>query len=382
MKASTDKNYQCADFKIFYDQNLRLIYESLEPERRKYLRRFFIRFTLFMLIVAIFGLFCYLGIIDKKLLTSKGFVKCMGVAFLCGVVYVAMPFSDYREETKNKVMDIILSFWGNFEYFLFRNLIECKYIEKSELFSSFNKLTTDDAFCGTYHNTKITVAEQSIQIEGPKFEQNIFKGVLILLDFKKRFNGKTVVKAKGRALGFLGDNLFILSYFGAIFAAIFLIAAFTAGKEACFILLMVFGFAILIGGVIIFLKKLLIGTTTSSQNKKNSKNATEPVVLEGIDFIKKWNVFASDQISARIVLTPVLMENMLRIQKLFHGRHIDFCFFNNKLLIAIHTRKNMFETTSLLTPALDYAKVDEVYKQLCCIFKLIDIISAKDQDQL
>ena len=51
---------------------------------------------------------------------------------------------------------------------------------------------------------------------------------------------------------------------------------------------------------------------------------------------------------------------MLNIKKMFHGKHIDFSFFDDKLLIAVHTQKYLFETTSLLTSTLRYTKVREV----------------------
>ena len=69
------------------------------------------------------------------------------------------------------------------------------------------------------------------------------------------------------------------------------------------------------------------------------------------------------------------MEKMLAIKRLFHGKSIDFSFFDNKLLIAVHTRKNLFETTSLFVPALSYHKVREVISQLNSIFSVIDVIN-------
>ena len=70
---------------------------------------------------------------------------------------------------------------------------------------------------------------------------------------------------------------------------------------------------------------------------------------------------------------------MLNVKKLFHGKHIDFSFFNDKLLIAVHTRKDMFETTSLLTSALRYNKVREVVNQLYSIFSIIDVLELEDK---
>ena len=71
------------------------------------------------------------------------------------------------------------------------------------------------------------------------------------------------------------------------------------------------------------------------------------------------------------------MEKMLEIKRLFYGKNIDFSFFDNKLLIAVHTRNDMFETTSLLTSALSYYKVREVVSQMHAIFAVIDVVLEK-----
>jgi len=52
-------------------------------------------------------------------------------------------------------------------------------------------------------------------------------------------------------------------------------------------------------------------------------------------------------------------------------------FWDKEMLIAIHTGKDMFEMTSLFTPALDYKKVQEVICQIYSIFEVIDVLVAK-----
>ena len=104
------------------------------------------------------------------------------------------------------------------------------------------------------------------------------------------------------------------------------------------------------------------------------KKATQKVALEGLPFMRRWTVLTDNQVEARYVLTPVFMEKMLEIKRLFHGKQIDFSFFGSTLLIAVHTRKNMFETTSLFLPALSYHKVREVVGQLQSIFDVIDVV--------
>jgi len=90
-------------------------------------------------------------------------------------------------------------------------------------------------------------------------------------------------------------------------------------------------------------------------------------------------VYADDQVGARYVLTPALMERMLAVKKLFHGNRIDFSFWGKNLLIAVHTRKDMFETTSLFKSALDYRKVQEVICQMYSVFSVIDVLKIREK---
>ena len=111
--------------------------------------------------------------------------------------------------------------------------------------------------------------------------------------------------------------------------------------------------------------------------KYRKKTATQNVALEKIDFARGWTVLTENQVEARYILRPVFMEQMEEIKQLFHGSGVDFSFFDNKLLIAVHTRKNLFETTSLFSEALNYHKVREVVGQLHSIFSMIDILEKR-----
>ncbi|MBP5352153.1 MAG: DUF3137 domain-containing protein [Alphaproteobacteria bacterium] len=355
-------------FKDFYEQNLRKIYEKLEPERKKFLRSFIIRFIFYVIGVSFFLLLCAFGIIDKELLTSKGFMKLTLAIYGGWGIYVFMPFSNYRAATKSRVMNILLSFWGNARYRSHASYISDQDISSSELFTCYNRCETDDSFYGFHKNVEMSVAEQVIKMEGNRGDTNIFKGALILLEFNKKFQGKTVVKSKYRALNILWNNpLFILAVMVPVCLVLvipFMMHDFIFSLICLFMMLGMFTVA--------------FGLIYLTYRRKRPRKATQCVLLEGLAFMKKWKVYTDDQIAARVILTPVLMENIVKVCKLFHGKNVDFSFFSNKLLIAVHTRTNLFETTSLFLPALHYGKVREVVNQLHSIFSVIDVLNIKD----
>lgn len=367
------RNYKLArlqqNFKSFYDANLRRKYEQLEPARQKYLGIFKTRFTICAAIVLGVVFLCMNGTICKQTYTAEWFFK-LSAFILVGMFYLcSLPFKDYRADTKSLVMDKILSFWGTFKYSVL-STIDDEDIKNSELFARYDKDKTDDSFSGMYNDTRICVSEKNLLVKGNKNDYSVFRGVLILLEFDKYFNSKTVVKHRWN-LGSLWKNNFqlvlaLLMIFIAIVALIhiFVIAEDTF-KTALFIYMFLF-FAVI--SVI-----CLLGF------RRKHKKATQHVTLEKISFNQDWNVLTNNQVEARYILTPVFMENIEAVNKIFYGKHIDFSFFDNKLLMAVHTRKDMFETTSLLTPALDYHKVRDVVSQLHSIFSIIELLRSSQK---
>lgn len=362
-------NYKLAklqqDFKNFYDRNLRHKYMELEPARKEFLQKFWRRFTFSCIIAFVIFLLCKTGTISKGIYTSEGFFKLCILGVVVAFYLCSVPFAEYKSETKSLVMDKILSFWGTFKYSVV-STINPSDLEKSELFSHYDIDKTDDSFSGSYNDTQISVSEKNLRVKGSKHDYTIFKGIVILLEFNKQFKCKTVVKHRWNINSLWRSNLQLyLSVFLLLIAIGIFIQIFTLAEDAFEVAL--FAYMTLFFGILAIIYFAAV--------HKKRKTATQHVTLEKIAFNKNWNVLTTDQIEARYILTPTFMEKIDAVKKLFHGQHIDFCFYENKLLMAVHTRKDMFETTFLFTPALDYHKVREVVSQLYSIFSVIDVLN-------
>lgn len=361
-------NYQLAEtqrkFGEFYQKNLHNIYTNLEPKRHEYLHKLYITVVICAAIVGFTVFSCARGYIGPQTYESEGFLKLALLALLVMGYLIYAPFSEYRTTTKSRVMNKILSFWGDFRYFHEHDIIGRETIKEAELFTYFNQHEVDDAFRGSYNKSTIYVSEHKLQIHGRKGDTNVFKGVFILLDFNKKFKGQTVVLNRWRISNMLFINpLLVISLIIPMIAAAWMCCfMFSRGELGIGLLFSVM--PPLIAGVIIYL----------AVRHFHKYKATQKVELEEIPFARRWKVLTSDQVEARYILTPILMEKIAQIKKLFKGRSVDFSFFDNKLLIAVHTRKNLFETTSLLIPALSYHKIREVISQLHSIFSVIDLL--------
>ena len=69
----------------------------------------------------------------------------------------------------------------------------------------------------------------------------------------------------------------------------------------------------------------------------------EQVKLEDPEFMKMYRVYAHDQVEARYILTPSLMERLKELAKRTKGTFL-VAFYNNKITVANHSGTNNFET--------------------------------------
>lgn len=164
----------------------------------------------------------------------------------------------------------------------------------SQLFDTpLNRYSGDDLVYGSLEETGFQMSELHTEYEVETSDSNgntskewrtIFKGLFAFADFNKEIKGKTIVVPD------TGENL--LSYFGLEFQAL------------------------------------------CSQG--------EIVKLENVEFEKYFKVFGSDQIEARYVLTPIMMESLVKIRKKYN-RYVYFSFIGSRVYMAIYYKKDMFE---------------------------------------
>lgn len=349
----------------FYQKNLQSVYKDLEQDRRENLFALGRNTAIILGIALIFAaLFCHYG----EEIWERPWLSWVVTGYILAAIWMLYyPFMRYNGNTKSRTMDKILSFWGDFKSFNGIDLIGKTTIKASELFNYFNKSVSEDAFFGVYKEVGIKVSEHDLRIKGNRGDTVIFDGVMIQLKLPDRFKGKTVVLNKGRKLNILWNNPLFLILLTAFLAPIFLVYYYYFTEPGVPVGLLFTPLPILF---FCFVTWVIYRIYRHFHPKK----ATQKVALEGLPFMRRWTVLTDNQVEARYVLTPVFMEKMLEIKRLFHGKQIDFSFFGSTLLIAVHTRKNMFETTSLFLPALSYHKVREVVGQLQSIFDVIDVV--------
>ena len=64
--------------------------------------------------------------------------------------------------------------------------------------------------------------------------------------------------------------------------------------------------------------------------------------MENVAFEKLFVVYGTDQIEARYILTPAIMEAMIRIVEVY-GKRVHFSFIGSRVYVAIMIDQDLFE---------------------------------------
>jgi len=304
-------------FDSYYNNVLLPQLAQVEIERKKYLRYFILGLIIVFVILPLFcgGLFLLFLHHHGGTFHFEGEMPVNAIFFilLILIIVISSPLYFFKRKSKSNIMPHLLKYFGDFSY-KYEQRIDDDILEKSCLFGSYNRHYGDDFFSGTYQNVQITVSEEELLFHTNHGKRSctttVFDGIVIMLSMNKNFSGKTVV--------FKDRGIF----------------------NACYGL----------------------------------GSGLQKISLEDSVFEKEFEVYGSDQLEARYLLTTAFMERMLKVRNVFKGKQIQFSFFDNRLLIAINTRKNMFESTSIFRSATDRTLVDETFEQITSVIAVADIL--------
>ena len=302
------------DFDTFYFQRLYPKLLELEESRLKRLRQFCILFFIMCCALPCFIVKMFGNWIYLIVTqgSSEDIESILKLGLLIFAVIVAVVSHPVISYKANVKSSIIDDFINFFGSFRHSTLdrIDDNIIKESLLVGNYNRHYSNDYFSGTYKNTTMVISEEEFVVKGRKSSRTVFKGILIYLNFPKSFDSKTIVFKDWGVFNFI----------------------------------------------------------------KSATMNLEKVKLEDVLFEKKFEVFSSNQIEARYLLTTAFMERILKVKDCFNGKKIQFSFFDNKLLITIHTTKDMFEPASLFKCSTNRQPINDVLEQFISIFNIVDLL--------
>jgi Protein of unknown function (DUF3137) len=127
-----------------------------------------------------------------------------------------------------------------------------------------------------------------------------------------------------------------------------------------------------------FAGRTLVRRDAGLLNRFNGPRGLERVRLESPIFEEAFEVYSSDQVEARFLLTPDLMQRLIDLEKVFHGGKLRCAFQSHELLIALEGG-DLFEPGSMFTPLDNPDRVRELLDDFSAIFNLIDSFADPEQ---
>ncbi len=301
------------DSEINSKANLQEVLNTLEVDRKKIAETYQTCYILIGLAVLIL----IIGFIIR--FVPLGIIGCLVPIIIAIVMYFRIEDDviKYKSAYKMNVVGVALKDINETLTITPQSgLPEYEFIS-SELFTTRpDRYKTQDLISGTADKTSFWFAEAHAEYKTETQTKNgtrttwhtIFKGIVFVADFNKNFNVSTVVRPKG------------------------------------------------------------IADAIGSWFSKNvfSFGDSEVVQLENTEFDNKFATFSKDQIEARYILTPAMMERILDLNSKSDDT-ISISFIHSKMYVAFPLSHNYFEApihSSLLVPDLltnDLAIVQFMY---------------------
>ena len=298
------------ELRAYYETDLLPTLTVLDRARKKVLLELFVGIVI-SVIAPIIALYFSFG---SVVLMAICFPVWIGV-----IIYLSISTGKYKKSFKVGIIEqIVRAIDPNLSYDASK-AVNKSHFTHSELFKkSWNEYKGDDYVQGMVGKTSLEFSEVHAQhvstdSEGRRQASTVFKGLFLVADFNKSFQGKTFV---------LPD---------------------TAEK--------LFG---------------SIGSMLQSWNAARG----ELVKMEDVAFEKEFVVYGDDQIEARYILSTSLMERILAYKKK-SNRPVRLSFIGKNVHVAISYKKSLFEPR-IFRSLLNFRPIQEYFEDLSLAIDLVE----------
>lgn len=243
------------------------------------------------------------------------------LVWVVGVGWLAIwPLKRLHGEVKNYLLTKVCNFMG-LAYDEGAQGFPFDSVRETGIFPSFHRKSVEDHIRGTEDGVNFELAEIILKRRQRTGRSTtyveVYHGVVFSFTFPKQFNGKTLVSRDTGAIG---------NFFGKI------------GKP-------------------------------------------QRVHLEDPRFEKLFEVYSTDQIEARYLLTPTFMERIATLADLFGKKAVDMAFLDNRLIVSVRVTENQFEAGGLFKGMTDTSRIETLAKELCVVFDIVDTLNLTTQSR-
>jgi hypothetical protein len=311
-------------FAEYYQQHILPHSDELEKARQKSLKLFI--GACFLTLLMVLGLL-YLNRHQDIVTMLASYYKdlpdyVLAAAFMISSAALYYPFKLFSKAVKTDLFRDLFKF---FDGFVFKNSghdPEESY-GKFDLIPDYNVYESKGIINGAHSEVDFSAEELTLKEVRRSSKSSstkiVFRGMIIVFEFNKKFNGRTLVK-----------------------------------KD--------------------------LGIFNSLNKVKRDK--LERVKLEDPVFEKMFEVYSEDQIEARYLLSTSFMERLMSLSKLFDNAKLECSFFDNRLLLLVPTKKHFFSVPSFFRRLDLVAACKLIVTNINLIFEIIEILKLNQQTKL
>ncbi|ANP47742.1 DUF3137 domain-containing protein [Candidatus Viadribacter manganicus] len=193
------------------------------------------------------------------------------------------------------------------------------------LVPGFSRSSFEDLFSGTYKSSPFALYEAHLEqrrtdSKGRTRYTTVFRGQLVRMHFPREFLGVTIVRRDAGVFNIFGGGK-------------------AAGKQL------------------------------------------ERVRLVDSRLERAFEVWGTDQVEARYLLHPVMMERLLELETKLHGKRLRCAFEGGDVLVAVEGG-NLFEPGDLFKPLVDPSRARRIVTEISGVFGVMDqVLTAQAQRQ-
>lgn len=258
---------------------------------------------------------------DYRILNGTGFPFISLLTALSLAVWAIAPRLTYAAAYKKHALPALAALFGDFIYQEDGGIPE-EDLQRSKILPHYDRITAEDYFKGRYKNTELCFAEIRLKEERKikKYERSkyvektelvdVFQGLAVLVTLpENKFFGHTVaVQNRGRIAEYLHEKA-------------------TGLKRAD-----------------------LVSPT----------------------FEKDYDVYTSDQVEARYLIDPIMIERIQELKGFYGTQGISLAYYDNHFLALIPSRKNLFEPPKINIQTLDTETLAYLKQEIENVLHIID----------
>jgi len=235
--------------------------------------------------------------------------------------WIQYPIIQHQKEVKQKLITRLCGFFG-LEYHMEPKRDPIPELRRVGLLPGHNKESREDQVSGIYDGVRLEMTDLRLREESgsgkDKREVTVFEGPVFCFSFPKRFNGTTIIKADGSLIG---------NWFNRI-----------------------------------------------------GMGERERVALEDPEFEKCFEVYGTDQVEARYLLTPGFMQRLMDLRESL-GDRMQAAFNGDSFYIVANNGQNKFEVQGYSGQAVN-VQLDKFIADIGILFRVIDTLNLDSKTRL